>query len=133
VSRREAGSSGDRRGGDRENGCVEAFAAQVRLDPSVWLAYDQCVEHYGAGEAYLPVLLRREPQTAGEQAKALIVLCTAHGFALYLAAGIIFQGRALAAHGQPEAAVAQIQQGMAAVQAYRGGCYLAALLVDPAS
>src|SRR2546422_8549451 len=35
---------------------VEAFAAQVRLDPSVWLAYGQCVEHYGAGEAYLPVL-----------------------------------------------------------------------------
>ena len=35
---------------------VEAFVAQVRLDPSVWLAYGQCVEHYGAGEAYLPVL-----------------------------------------------------------------------------
>ena len=35
---------------------VEAFTAQVRLDSSVWLAYGQCVEHYGAGEAYLPVL-----------------------------------------------------------------------------
>ena len=35
---------------------VEAFATQVRLDPAVWLAYGQCVEHYGAGEAYLPVL-----------------------------------------------------------------------------
>jgi len=35
---------------------VEAFVAQVRLDPSVGLAYGQCVEHYGAGEAYLPVL-----------------------------------------------------------------------------
>ena len=35
---------------------VEAFAAQVRMDPAVWLAYGQCVEHYGAGEAYLPVL-----------------------------------------------------------------------------
>jgi DNA-binding winged helix-turn-helix (wHTH) protein/predicted ATPase len=35
---------------------VEAFAAQVRLDSTVWLAYGQCVEHYSAGEAYLPVL-----------------------------------------------------------------------------
>jgi len=35
---------------------VEAFAAQVRTDPAVWLATGQCVEHYGTGEAYLPVL-----------------------------------------------------------------------------
>jgi DNA-binding winged helix-turn-helix (wHTH) protein len=49
---------------------VEAFEAQVRLDPSVGLAYGQCVEHYGAGEAYLPVLealgqLCHAPEGAG--------------------------------------------------------------------
>jgi len=35
---------------------VQAFAAAVRRDPTVWLAYGQCVEHYGTSEAYLPVL-----------------------------------------------------------------------------
>jgi len=35
---------------------VEAFAAQVGTDPTVWLAQGQCVEHYGTREAYRPVL-----------------------------------------------------------------------------
>ncbi|MCI0356517.1 MAG: AAA family ATPase, partial [Acidobacteria bacterium] len=35
---------------------VEAFAAQMRQDPTVRLAAGQCVEHYGMGEPYLPVL-----------------------------------------------------------------------------
>src|SRR5499433_1597965 len=35
---------------------VEAFAAQLSTDPTVWLASGQCVEHYGLGEPYLPVL-----------------------------------------------------------------------------
>jgi hypothetical protein len=35
---------------------VEAFAATVAADPAVWLAHGQCVEHYGTGEAYLPIL-----------------------------------------------------------------------------
>ena len=52
-----AGGACHRGGGDGEDqSVVEAFAAQVRQDPTVWLAYGQCVEHYGAGEALLPVL-----------------------------------------------------------------------------
>jgi predicted ATPase/DNA-binding winged helix-turn-helix (wHTH) protein len=35
---------------------VEAFRAAVATDPAVWVAAGQCVEHYGTGEAYLPVL-----------------------------------------------------------------------------
>src|SRR5262249_57309741 len=35
---------------------VEAFGAQGGDDPTLWLARGQCIEHYGAGEAYLPVL-----------------------------------------------------------------------------
>ena len=35
---------------------IEAFAAQVSTTPMVWLAFGQCVEHYGPGEPYLPVL-----------------------------------------------------------------------------
>ena len=34
---------------------IEAFAAQVSTTPMVWLAFGQCVEHYGPGEPYLPV------------------------------------------------------------------------------
>jgi predicted ATPase len=35
---------------------VDAFVVQVAREPGLWLARGQCVEHYGAGEAYLPVL-----------------------------------------------------------------------------
>jgi predicted ATPase/DNA-binding winged helix-turn-helix (wHTH) protein len=35
---------------------VDAFVAQVAGDPSLWVARGQCVEPYGVGEAYLPVL-----------------------------------------------------------------------------
>jgi predicted ATPase len=61
--------------------------------------------------------LRCEPQDAGAQAEALVALCITHGFALYLATGLIFRGRALAAQGQPEKAMVQIQQGLVALQA----------------
>jgi DNA-binding winged helix-turn-helix (wHTH) protein len=35
---------------------VEAFVAQVRATEEVWVGHGQCVDQYGAGEAYLPVL-----------------------------------------------------------------------------
>ena len=35
---------------------VEAFAAEIAADSTVWLAHGQCVEQYGTGEAYLPIL-----------------------------------------------------------------------------
>lgn len=35
---------------------VEAFTAQAAADPQLWVAYGQCVEHYGSGEPYMPVL-----------------------------------------------------------------------------
>jgi DNA-binding winged helix-turn-helix (wHTH) protein/predicted ATPase len=45
---------------------VEAFLARVAAGAPLWLARGQCIAHYGAGEAYLPVLdalgrLCREP------------------------------------------------------------------------
>ena len=45
---------------------VEAFLEQVAIDGELWIGRGQCIEHYGAGEAYLPVLealgrLCREP------------------------------------------------------------------------
>jgi predicted ATPase/DNA-binding winged helix-turn-helix (wHTH) protein len=35
---------------------VDAFVAQVVATEAVWLGQGQCIEQYGAGEAYLPVL-----------------------------------------------------------------------------
>jgi DNA-binding winged helix-turn-helix (wHTH) protein len=35
---------------------VEAFLAQVAGNGTAWIGRGQCIEHYGAGEAYLPLL-----------------------------------------------------------------------------
>ena len=35
---------------------VDAFVEQVQAKTSLWIGRGQCVEHYGAGEAYLPLL-----------------------------------------------------------------------------
>src|SRR5262245_8025634 len=35
---------------------VDAFVAQVVATEAVWLGHGQCIEQYGAGEAYLPLL-----------------------------------------------------------------------------
>jgi predicted ATPase len=35
---------------------LEAFVAQVAAEVNVWIGHGQCVEPYGPGEAYLPVL-----------------------------------------------------------------------------
>jgi DNA-binding winged helix-turn-helix (wHTH) protein/predicted ATPase len=48
---------------------VDAFLAQVPSSAPLWVARGQCIAHYGAGEAYLPVLdalgrLCREPGSA---------------------------------------------------------------------
>jgi DNA-binding winged helix-turn-helix (wHTH) protein len=49
---------------------VEAFLQRVKRDSTVWVGQGQCLEQYGAGEAYLPVLeavsrLCQEPGRAG--------------------------------------------------------------------
>jgi DNA-binding winged helix-turn-helix (wHTH) protein/tetratricopeptide (TPR) repeat protein len=35
---------------------IEAFLRKVARDPNTWIGQGQCLEQYGAGEAYLPVL-----------------------------------------------------------------------------
>src|SRR6266540_873024 len=35
---------------------VEAFVAQVAAEGAVWIGHGQCIDQYGTGEAYLPVL-----------------------------------------------------------------------------
>src|SRR5919106_451393 len=35
---------------------LHGWLQQAAFDPGVWIGRGQCIEHYGAGEAYLPVL-----------------------------------------------------------------------------
>ncbi|MFQ5937310.1 MAG: AAA family ATPase, partial [Acidiferrobacterales bacterium] len=35
---------------------LDAFAAQVAAEADLWIGHGQCIDQYGAGEAYLPVL-----------------------------------------------------------------------------
>ena len=48
---------------------VETFLARLAAAGDLWVAQGQCVEHYGAGEAYLPVLaaLERLAQALGSE------------------------------------------------------------------
>src|SRR5215510_2551199 len=54
---------------------VHTFVAQVVATEDVWVGHGQCLNHYGAGEAYLPLLeavgrLGREPE--GERLVAVL-------------------------------------------------------------
>jgi DNA-binding winged helix-turn-helix (wHTH) protein/predicted ATPase len=60
---------------------------------------------------------RREWQTARAHAEAAMALATEHRFGLYAAVGAFYWGLALAAQGQEEAGIAQMQQSLAAIQA----------------
>ena len=51
---------------------VDRFLDQVATQAGCWLARGQCIEHYGAGEAYLPVLEAIE-QLCGEPAHGRVV------------------------------------------------------------
>ena len=62
-------------------------------------------------------LHRREGQAAQAQAETLIALSVEQGFALYCAHGTILRGGALAVQGQGEAGMAQMLQGLEALQA----------------
>ena len=57
--------------------------------------------------------LIRERHNAHEQAEAVMALATEQGFPLYLAAGTVVHGWALAANGQAEVGVAEIRRGLA--------------------
>lgn len=60
--------------------------------------------------------LRRETQTVGRQAEALITLASEQGFPRWMANGMMFRGWALAMQGQTEAGIAQMRQVPTVVQ-----------------
>jgi predicted ATPase/class 3 adenylate cyclase len=60
---------------------------------------------------------RREAHAARETAERLMALSTEHGFMFWLAVANILQGWAMAEQGRNEEAIAQIQEGLAALRA----------------
>jgi len=63
---------------------------------------------------------RREGQATQERAEAGMAFSTEHGFAQYLARGLIMRGWALAVQGQGEEGIAQLHEGMVTVKAVGG-------------
>ena len=57
---------------------VEVFRAAVAMEPSVWLTAGQCVEHYGTGEAYLPILEALGQLCRGAGGERLVGLLRQH-------------------------------------------------------
>ena len=57
---------------------VDAFVAQVAATEEVWLGQGQCIEQYGAGEAYLPVLEALGRLCHAPGADHLLMLLRAH-------------------------------------------------------
>jgi predicted ATPase len=60
---------------------------------------------------------RREWQTVQAHAEAILALATEHGFARHMALGTFHRGMALAGQGQCAEGLAQMWQGLAAIQA----------------
>jgi predicted ATPase len=64
---------------------------------------------------------RREPQPAQERAEMAIALATQYELAQWCGLGTIVRGWAMAAQGQGEAAIGQIEQGLATLRATGAG------------
>ncbi len=60
--------------------------------------------------------LRREAQAVQEKAEAAVMLSRKEGFTFFLALGTLLRGWALAAQGRDKEGIAQIQQGLTALQ-----------------
>lgn len=53
---------------------IDAFVAALATDPRIWVARGQCIEHYGVGEAYMPVLAALEQLTQNMADDLLVTL-----------------------------------------------------------
>ena len=57
---------------------LEAFAAELAGDRQVCLVWGQCVEHYGAAEAYMPVLEALDQFCKGADGSRIVALLRQH-------------------------------------------------------
>jgi DNA-binding winged helix-turn-helix (wHTH) protein/predicted ATPase len=57
---------------------VRAFQNQLAATPQIWTAFGRCIERYGAGEAYLPILDALTQLRTEQQRSVLIPLLQQH-------------------------------------------------------
>jgi DNA-binding winged helix-turn-helix (wHTH) protein/tetratricopeptide (TPR) repeat protein len=57
---------------------VDAFMAQVESEGALWIGHGQCVDQYGAGEAYLPLLEALGRMCRGPEGEHLLALLRQH-------------------------------------------------------
>jgi DNA-binding winged helix-turn-helix (wHTH) protein/tetratricopeptide (TPR) repeat protein len=57
---------------------VETFVAQIRATEDAWIGHGQCLDHYGAGEAYLPVLEALGRLGRGPEGALLVTVLRQH-------------------------------------------------------
>ena len=57
---------------------VDAFVARLNAKSNVWIGRGQCIDHYGQGEAYLPVLAALGRMCREPDGKQLISLLAQH-------------------------------------------------------
>src|SRR5262249_56294348 len=55
---------------------VETFEASVWPESALWIGHGQCIEQYGAGEAYLPLLEALDRLCRGPEGERLVALLT---------------------------------------------------------
>jgi predicted ATPase/class 3 adenylate cyclase len=107
----------------------EALALAHMLSHPYSLAFVCCVAAY-VGQ------FRRDVPTVHEHAEAAVTLSAEQGFLLWAAMGRSLRGWALAMQGQGEAGMAQVRQGIAAMQATEAAVtvpYHCTLLADAAA
>ena len=83
---------------------VDAFVAQAAATGPLWLARGQCIEHYGAGEAYLPVLDALGQLCRGLEAAQVLALLAQHAplWLVQLVDALLRQGALVAEAGSWE-------------------------------
>jgi DNA-binding winged helix-turn-helix (wHTH) protein/tetratricopeptide (TPR) repeat protein len=110
---------------------LRAWREQVTVNSDALVMWGQCVDQYGAGEPYLPIVeaLRRD---ANEPRRALIAECVRHHAPAWLAAMGSIDTRppasdAMPAHGSPDATLRQVAETLEALARERA---VALLLED---
>jgi TOMM system kinase/cyclase fusion protein len=83
----------------------------IRLATDSWLGHAYSLGYALAFAAFFHHF-RQEPEAARERAEAAIALAAEHGFPIWLADGDMIRGWALAAQGQAEEGMVQLQRGL---------------------
>jgi predicted ATPase len=97
--------------------CREAVDDAARLSHPAGLAY-------ALSHACMLDQIRRDLPQLGQRTAELVALSTEHGFALWQAAGVVFDGWTLAEGGRATEGIARIEDGLDAYRATGAGLFV---------